>query len=119
MVRSIRNTKVESRNARLKEKPRKKPFFVSIGQGLSVGYRRNKTAVTWVFRKADGKGGMETEAIGYADDFEEADGKTVLTWWQAVDAVRQRGKPDGSTQPGSITVQQAFDNYLPTLEGKN
>jgi integrase len=86
---------------------------------LSVGYRRNKTAGTWVFRKADGKGGMQTKAIGVADDFEEADGKDILTWWQAVEAVRQRGKPDGGVPAGSITVQQAFDNYLPKLEAKN
>ncbi len=54
MVRKIRNVTLESRNARLKLKQDKKPTFVSIGQGLSVGYRRNKTAGTWVFRKADG-----------------------------------------------------------------
>src|ERR1700716_2753455 len=119
MVRKIRNVTLESRNARLKLEINKKPTFVSIGQGLSVGYRRNKTAGTWVFRKADGKGGMQTKAIGLADDFEEADGKDILTWWQAVETVRQRGKPDGGVAPGSIAVQQAFDRYLPTLEGKN
>jgi hypothetical protein len=63
--------------------------------------------------------GMQTKAIGLADDFEEADGKDILTWWQAVETVRQRGKPDGGVAPGSIAVQQAFDKYLPTLEGKN
>ena len=57
MVRKIRNLKLESRNARLDLEQDKKPTFVSIGQGLSVGYRRNKIAGTWVFRKADGKGG--------------------------------------------------------------
>jgi integrase len=119
MVRKIRNVTLESRNARLKLEIDKKPTFVSIGQGLSVGYRRNKTAGAWVFRKADGKGGMQTKAIGLADDFEEADGKDILTWWQAVETVRQRGKPGGGIAPGSITVQQAFDKYLPTLEGKN
>ena len=42
----------------------RKPRFVSVGQGLSSGYRRNKTAGTWVFRKADGSGGMNTTVIG-------------------------------------------------------
>src|SRR6185369_17228360 len=96
----------------------KKPQFVSVGQGLSLGYRRNKTAGTWVYRKADGRGGMKTEGIGIADDFVEADGQEVLSYWQAVDKVRQMAKPAGGV-PGSITVQQAFDNYLPTLESKN
>jgi site-specific recombinase XerD len=119
LVRRIRNTKLETRSARSKQKLSKKPVFVSIGQGLSVGYRRNKTAGTWVFRKADGKGGMETRAIGRADDFEEADGTNVLTYWEAVDTVRKLGRPHADALPGSITVQQAFDNYLPTLEAKN
>ena len=62
MVRKIRNLKLESRNARLDLEQDKKPTFVSIGQGLSVGYRRNKIAGTWVFRKADGKGGDADES---------------------------------------------------------
>lgn len=32
---------------------RETPLLVSIGRGLSIGYRRNETAGTWVFRKAD------------------------------------------------------------------
>jgi hypothetical protein len=109
MVRKIRNVTLESRNARLKLKQDKKPTFVSIGQGLSVGYRRNKTAGTWVFRKADGKGGMQTKAIGIADDFEEADGKDILTWWQAVETVRQRGKPDGGVTTHHSAAERRED----------
>lgn|GEM_PF-6720399 len=107
----------DSRNARLDLGRSKKPHFVSAGQGLSLGYRRNKTAGTWVYRKADGQGGMHTKAIGIADDFVEADGEEVLSYWQAVDKVRELGKPAASI-PGPITVQQAFDNYLPGLEAK-
>jgi integrase len=119
MVKRLRNTTLETRTARSKLKLSKKPRFVSIGQGLSLGYRRNKTAGTWVFRKADGKGGMTTKAIGVADDYEEADGKEVLTYWEAVERVRALGKPGDDRPPGSITVREAFERYLPTLEGKN
>ncbi len=84
-----------------------------------MGYRRNKTAGTWVFRKADGSGGMNTKAIGIADDYVEADGESVLSYWQAVDKVRELGKSASGSAPGSITVQEAFDNYLPTLDAKN
>jgi hypothetical protein len=119
MVRRIRNAALDSRNARLKLEQSKKPIFASVGQGLSLGYRRNKTAGTWVFRKADGKGGMHTKAIGIADDYVDADGEKVLSYWQAVDKVRELGKPNSAAAAGSITVQEAFDNYLPTLEAKN
>jgi integrase len=118
MVRRLKNNELDSRNARLKLKQSKKPRFVSVGQGLSLGYRRNKTDGTWIFRKSDGKGGMHTKAIGIADDYVEADGANALDYWQAVDKVRELGRPSGSA-PGSITVKEAFDNYLPTLEAKN
>src|SRR5262245_60634165 len=120
MARKLKNAALDSRNARFKINQSKKPLFVSVGQGLSVGYRRNKKAAgTWVYRKADGQGGMQTKAIGVADDFVEADGRGVLSYWQALDKVREMGKPAGSGLPGSITVQEAFDHYLPTLEAKN
>ncbi|MBR1225074.1 tyrosine-type recombinase/integrase [Bradyrhizobium sp. AUGA SZCCT0176] len=118
MVRRLKSAALDSRNARLDLKQSKKPRFESVGQGLSVGYRRTKTNGTWIFRKSDGKGGMSTKAIGVADDYVEADGETVLSYWQAVDKVRELGRPSGSA-PGSITVKEAFDNYLPTLEAKN
>lgn len=54
MVRRIRDKTLESRSARLDKPVRKTPVLVSIGRGLSIGYRRNETAGTWVFRKADG-----------------------------------------------------------------
>jgi hypothetical protein len=41
-----------------------------------------------VVRAADGQGGNWTKAIGTADDFDEADGKTVLDFWQAQDHAR-------------------------------
>ena len=119
MVRRLKSAALDSRNARLDLKQSKKPRYESVGQGFSLGYRRTKTNGTWVFRKADGKGGMSTKAIGVADDYVEADGETVLSYWQAVDKVRELAKPSSGSAPGSITVQEAFDKYLPTLEAKN
>jgi site-specific recombinase XerD len=120
MVRKIRDKSLETRTGRLSLEIKKKPVFVSIGRGLSIGYRRTQTADgTWIFRRADGKGGMVTQAIGKADDFNEADGVNFLDFWQAQDKVKIIGFPSGQQPPGLITVRQAFDNYLPTLEGKN
>jgi integrase len=119
LVRRIRNKTLEDRTPRLTLAVRKKPHYVSIGRGLSVGYRRNKTAGTWVFRKADGKGGMKTQVIGVADDFEDANGEDILDYWQAFDKVRKLAATDAGPAKGEITVREAFDNYLPKLEGKN
>ncbi len=89
MARKVRATGFETRTARLKRPVAKKPEFVRIGPGVSLGYRRNATAGTWVARVADGKGGNWTKGIGSADDYDDADGSTVLDYWQAQDRAKQ------------------------------
>ena len=82
MARRVRDTRLETRTARLKLPIAKRPIFVSIGRGLRLGYRRNKTAGTWTICTADGHGGKGPERkIGEADDYHEADGKVVLDYW--------------------------------------
>ena len=83
MARKVRNSVLEFRSNRLKLNVGKKPTFVRIGPGLSLGYRRNQTTGTWVLRVADGRGGSRTAAIGFADDHDEADGHQFLDYWQA------------------------------------
>jgi site-specific recombinase XerD len=103
----------------LKLAVRKKPYFTPIGRGVSLGYRRNKTAGTWVMRAADGKGGNWTKAIGTADDFEEVNGKRILDFWQAQDHARatahaSRGGSDGDGRPATIAA--ALNGYEADLK---
>ena len=62
-------------------------------------YRRNKTNGTWVLKASDGHGAYWTKGFALADDFEDADAKNVLTFYQAQDAAKKlaRGE-DGSTE---------------------
>jgi integrase len=92
---------------------------MSIGRGLSVGYRRNRTAGTWVFRQSDGRGGFQTKAIGSADDFDEANGEDILDFWQAQDKIKSLARPDGVRKVSPLTVSEAFDRYIPKLRAKN
>ena len=123
MARSVRSP-LEVRSNRLKLSVAKKPVFTKIGAGLSVGYRRNVTAGTWVVRVADGLGGNWTKAVGTADDFEDADGTRVLDYWQATDRARalaQRGRDDediGADQGRPLTVDQALDAYALDLQAR-
>ena len=66
MARSVRNAGLETRTARLKLPVVRKPVFIRIGRGLSLG---NQVAGTWVSRLADGKGGATAKAISTADDY--------------------------------------------------
>src|SRR5215470_15738399 len=118
MARRTRAAGLEARSTRLRLPIAKKPIFVKIGPGLGLGYRRNATAGTWVVRVADGKGGNWTKAIGIADDFADADGKTVLDFWQAQDRARtvardRRADDDDAGKP--ITVGKALDQYEANL----
>ena len=113
MARRTRAAKLENRTSRLKLPVRRKPVFVKIGRGLGLGYRRNTTAGTWVVRVADGKGGNWTRAIGTADDNEDADGSSVLDYWQAQDKARAVAH---HSPVGPITIAKALDEYEANLK---
>ncbi len=115
MARSIRNNILEGRTNRLKLPVARKPAWVRIGDGLSLGYRRNQTAGTWVARLADGRGGYSTKAIGAADDYEEANGKDVLDYWQASDAARRLGRGETGESAPILTVSDALNGYADDL----
>lgn len=120
MARSVRKAALETRTARLKMPVARKPLFIRIGPGLSLGYRRNQVVGTWVLRIADGKGGAITRAIGTADDFTEADGAAVLNFWQAQDKAHSGARnSSGQGIPKPLTVGRAAEVYLEKLEAKN
>ncbi len=120
MARSVRRAGLETRTARLKLPVARKPLFLRIGPGLSLGYRRNQVAGTWVLRIADGKGGAITRAIGTADDFVDADGTSVLNFWQAQEKAQSTARSSsGQGVPKPLTVGRAAEVYLEKLEAKN
>lgn len=117
MARSIRSNQLENRTNRLKLPVSGKPVFVRIGHGLSLGYRRNAIAGTWVMRIANGKGGMTTQKFAHADDNEESNHQTILTYFEAQDTARRLAVQPNAIKP--LTVQEATDNYLNVLTAKN
>jgi integrase len=120
MARSVRKAGLETRTARLKLPVARKPLFLRIGPGLSLGYRRNQVAGAWVLRLADGKGGAITRAIGTADDFVDADGASVLNFWQAQEKAQSAARSsNGSGVAKPLTVRRAAEVYLEGLEAKN
>ena len=120
MVRRIRNYALENRTGRLKLPVAKKPVYVPIGKGISLGYRRNKTVGTWVLKVADGEGGANTSTVGSADDFDEADGFRFLSFWQAQDEAKKKAiSATNGVTPTLLTVRTAAETYLIVLTGKN
>jgi integrase len=72
-----------------------------------------------VARVADGKGGNWTKAIGTADDFDEANGREVLDFWQAQDSARaiaRAGRAGDGDADKPVTIDMALDQYERDLE---
>src|SRR5437762_6112339 len=118
MARKVRHAALESRSARLKLKIRRRPYSgPSLARGISLMYRRNKTNGTWVLKASDGHGAYWTKAFALADDFEDADAKNVLTFYQAQEVAKRlaRGE-DGSADNAPITLDGALTDYKRDLE---
>ena len=121
MARKVSFSALESRSARLRLKIRRRPYSgPSLARGISLMYRRNKTNGTWVLKASDGHGAYWTKGFALADDFEDADAKNVLTFYQAQDAAKKlaRGE-DGSADNAPITVDGALTAYKTDLISRN
>lgn len=120
MARKISFSALESRNARLKLQIRRRPYSgPSLARGILLMYRRNAGNGSWVLKASNGGGEYWTQRIGDADDYEDADGKNVLTFHQAQDAAKKlaRGE-DCSVDTAPITVDAALKDYKRDLEAR-
>jgi integrase len=112
MARHVRNSEIENRTNRLKLPISTNPKWTNLGSGVGLGYRRTKTAGTWSKRTSDGRGGYTIEVIGVADDFAEADGVNVLSYFQAQRrAIALAGTGGGADDGKLVTVGGALDRY--------
>jgi integrase len=120
MARRVSFAALESRSARLRLKIRRRPYSgPSLARGISLMYRRNGTNGSWVLKASDGHGSYWTKAFALADDFEDADGKSVLTFYQAQDQAKKLARCDDSGTDGApITVDGALKAYRCDLEAR-
>ena len=117
MPRAIRDTRLDTRTAREKLKPKRDPYWRAIDRGAHLGYRKGKTGGFWIARYRGPDRKYSFRSLGMADDAREADGATVLDFFEAQDRARQwfaeRGRNDnGLGSDGPYTVADAMDDYL-------
>jgi integrase len=124
-----RSAKLETPTARRKLAVRLKAYFTTISPGIYLGYRRNVGAGSWSVRRTEGtdprtKKQVEwAKRLALADDLEPADGRDVLTFWQAIDAARKlaRRQPGDPAEDESkpLTVSAALDRYEADLRSRS
>jgi len=114
MVRSVRSNPLEARTNRLKLAVGKRVYII-IAEGLALGYRRpEKGNGTWQARLWTGNKYVK-HVLAEADDYLEADGARVFTFFQAQDKARDYLKEVHRPalprmKPANVT--EAAEHYL-------
>jgi integrase len=113
VARTIRDQRFDSREARKKLKPRGKPYYRLLDEGLHFGYRKGQSGGKWVFRLYKGNEQYVVETIGNADDgASDADGVTILSFAQGQARARSlaelRRKGIATTPALRITEQDVY-----------
>jgi integrase len=113
MPRTVRDAKLETRQARLKLAIRSEPHWRAITEGCHLGYYKGTRGGSWIARRRSAQGGYLKRRLGAADDIADADGAAFLSYKQAHDAAvawfTQSITPDRSKP---YTVAAAIDDYL-------
>ena len=125
MPRTKRDYKIDNRTNRAKLVAKAEPYWTVLEKGRAIGYRKSsKGAGTWIARlyRSDFKPSKRYEALGSADDYQDADGLEILDFGQAQKRAvvwfngraMESAEEDGITPmpSGAYKVADALDDYL-------
>ncbi len=132
MARSVQDTKLDSRNARDRLKPRARPYYTTLIPGeLHIGYRRRRKGKgaqgRWLVRRylgkdANGVGRYQERDLGLADDHLDADGQKIFDFRQAQKLANKWRRDNDGGQPspgGPLTVRDAMQRYFTYIESED
>ena len=121
MPRIKRDNPFENRTNRFKHLAAGQYHQTTVDEAVYLLYRRGRKKSMWYIRPH----GREQRPLALADDYQEADGTDVLSYFQAarlaIDRAAESRKSEWPTTPrGGHTVKDASDEYLAKLaaEGK-
>src|SRR5579864_2471193 len=91
MSRLVRDTRLETREARRRLPKRKVPYWRVVIEGIHLGYYKGKNNGMWYAKARSPEGKYTWLSLGIADDSSDADGKSVLNYSQAQDHAKKTG----------------------------
>jgi integrase len=121
---------LETKTARADLAWRAAPYYTPIGQGIDLGYRKGKLTNdvarkpgAWVLRRyVGGDHPYRVESLdAHADDFADAAGAQVLTFWQAQERARDRMKGAATVpkEQAAQTIGGAVTGYVDERKARN
>ncbi|TAN47032.1 MAG: site-specific integrase, partial [Rhodospirillales bacterium] len=117
MARAVKDSRLDSREARSKLEARHKPYWRLIDRGCHIGYRKGVRGGIWRARYYVGEGQYEESVLGVADDIRDCDGGDVLDFSQAQQAAhdwfrrKSREKIGLPVSAQGYTVAQVMADY--------
>jgi len=117
MARTVRDTKLESRQARMKLTVGKEPYWRSIEKGLHLGYYKGSLGGSWIARFRNQEKVYIKTTLGKADDTLDSDSVSVISYNEAQQKAREWYAEQSQLEAGihskaPQTVSQAADEYL-------
>jgi integrase len=114
MPRALKDSRLNTREARAALRPRPKPYWFLLGNGLHLGYRKLKGRPgTWCVRTYRGEQVYTMESLdAVADDNWTANNHNVLDFKQA----QKRALERQPRLPGAWTVGDAVESYITHLK---
>ncbi len=110
MARSIYAGQLRNRTSRLKLPARPKPYKLMLAPGIFLAYRRNAGPGTWSVEA----GALTRFAL--ADDHEDANGDSVMSYFQAQQHALKMARGTNGNKPVSIAA--ALDAYEADLTAR-
>lgn len=116
MPRSVRDSRLDTRSARLRLPASKHPVWRHLTRTRHLGYRRNQGAGTW-YARLYAEGRYRVHRLGQADDRVEADGAEVLSYDQAISEAH-RWFEAAAVAAHVYTVRNAVEDYRDYLRSE-
>jgi integrase len=102
--------RLSTRSARARLEARDSPYWIELGRGLRIGYRKGKSAAgVWVLREFRA-GKYVRRRLGVADD---VSAERTLSWEKACQLAQTAERPT-ITRPARHTVSAAWEAYRET-----
>ena len=120
MPRTIRDAKLETRAARARLEPGRRPHFKTLVPGkLHLGYRRKRKDLPgqWIVRHYVGGERYRVAPLGLADDFQDVgEGAEVINFAEAQKRALAHKAVTERAPRGSLTVATAIADYVAWLK---